>query len=553
MHRASEPISRVHLLLLLIAVAIIWFGNLEFRKLFHPDEGRYAEIPREMVVTSDWVTPRLNGIKYFEKPPLQYWTTAIAYELFGVSQWSSRLWTALSGFLTVLLVYAAGARLFGPDAGLYGALMLASSAGFVLAGHLNTLDMGLTLFLTLAVVAFLFAQSSRATSHENSFWMHVAWAAAAGAVLSKGLVGAVLPAGGLVAYTMLTRDFAVWRRLRLITGTLLFLALAAPWFVLVSRANPEFPGFFFVHEHFQRFLTTVHERYQPWWFFLPVLALGLLPWTTLAPPALLRAFRREPQSRDFRPRQFLLAYAAFTLLFFSASSSKLEAYVLPMLPALALIMGDDALRLAPGTLRRHLAVVLLFGLTVVAAPGFVQAFGAEWEAATLPPAFGQWLQVAGSVLMAGAIFGMLQVRRGKTRPALIGTALAALLASQLGNTGAESLSPLRSGYDLAVKIAPLLKPETPFYGFGMYEQTFPFYLKRTMTLVGSAEEMAFGLQQEPQLWIRNPLEFEPKWRAQPGAIAIMRPMYFEMFEQRGLPMRVVARDDQRVVIMSPQE
>ena len=553
MYLAQEPISRSHLLLLLLAVAVIWFGNLEYRKLFHPDEGRYAEIPREMVVTSDWVTPRLNGIKYFEKPPLQYWTTAIAYELFGESQWTSRLWTALTGFLTVLLVYGAGVRLFGSDAGLNAALLLLSSAGFVLAGHINTLDMGLTFFLTLAVVAFLFGQSSRATPPETSSWMHLAWAAAAGAVLSKGLVGALLPAGGLVAYTLLTRDVAVWRRLHLLTGTLLFLALAAPWFILVSLANPEFPGFFFIHEHFQRFLTTAHDRYQPWWFFLPVLALGLLPWTTLAPAALLRALRREAPTREFCPRRFLVAYAMFMLLFFSASSSKLGAYVLPMLPALALIMGDDLSRLEPGKLRWHLTAVLLFGLSVIAAPDFVRRFGTDSEAATLPPAFSPWLQAAGAVLIAGAIFGIVRARRGRTRSALVGTGLAALLASQLGNTGAESLSPLRSGYDLAVKIAPLLKPDTPFYNFGMYEQTVPFYLKRTTTLVGSAEEMAFGLEQEPRLWIANPLQFEPKWREQPGAIAIMRPMYFEIFEHRGLPMRVIARDEQRVAVVRPQE
>ena len=553
MYPAQEPLSRAHLLLLLLAVTVIWFGNLDYRKLFHPDEGRYAEIPREMVAAADWVTPRLNGIKYFEKPPLQYWATAIAYRVFGESEWTSRLWTALSGFLAVLLIYAAGVRLFGPDPGLYAALMLVSSAGFVLSGHFNTLDMGLTFFLTLAVVAFLFAQQDRGTSRGRAIWMHVAWAAAAGAVLSKGLVGAVLPAGGLVAYTLLTRDFAVWRRLHLPTGVLLFLALAAPWFVRVSLANPEFPRYFFIHEHFQRFLTTVHYRDQPWWFFLPVLVLGLLPWTTLIPAALTRAWREDAGIHGFRARSFLLAYAAFILLFFSASSSKLEAYVLPMLPPLALLLGERVAGLAAGRLRGHLALALVVGLVVLAAPPVVRAFGADTEAAALPDAFDPWLQAAGAVLAAGAAFGVYQAGHGRARTAVVGTALAALVASQLGNSGAESLSPSRSGYDLAVKIAPLLKPDTPFYSFGMYEQTLPFYLGRTTKLVGSAEEMAFGLEQEPQLWIGNPLDFEPRWRSEPGAVAIMRNMYFDYFEKHGLPMRVVARDAQRVVVVQPGE
>lgn len=550
MHVVQEPLARSRLLLLLLAVAVVWFGNLEYRKLFHPDEGRYAEIPREMVASADWLTPRLNGIKYFEKPPLQYWATAAAYRVFGEAQWTSRLWTALSGFLAVLLTYAAGVRLSGPDAGLYAALLLVSSAGFVLGGHYNTLDMGLTFFLTLALVAFLFAQRDHQTRRGRALWMHVAWAAAAGAVLSKGLVGAVLPAGGLVAYTLLTRDFAVWRRLNPVTGVLLFLALAAPWFVQVSLANPEFPRYFFIHEHFQRFLTTAHYRDQPWWFFLPVLVLGLLPWTTLVPGGLAQAWRSESDGSGFRARRFLLAYAGFILLFFSASSSKLEAYVLPMLPAIALLLGERVAALQPGRLRRHLVFALTLGLVVLAAPIVLRRFGPV-ELAALPEAFDRWLQAAGAVLAAGAAGALHLAGRGRPRGAVVVAALAALVAAQFGNSGAEALSPARSGYDLAVKIAPLLRPDTPFYSFGMYEQTIPFYLKRKTTLVGSAEEMAFGLGQEPQLWIGDPRDFEPRWRSEPGALAIMRPVYFDLLAKFGVPMRVVANDDRYVVVTSP--
>ncbi len=550
MHVVQEPLARSRLLLLLLAVAVVWFGNLEYRKLFHPDEGRYAEIPREMVASADWLTPRLNGIKYFEKPPLQYWATAAAYRVFGEAQWTSRLWTALSGFLAVLLTYAAGVRLSGPDAGLYAALLLVSSAGFVLGGHYNTLDMGLTFFLTLALVAFLFAQRDHQTRRGRALWMHVAWAAAAGAVLSKGLVGAVLPAGGLVAYTLLTRDFAVWRRLNPVTGVLLFLALAAPWFVQVSLANPEFPRYFFIHEHFQRFLTTAHYRDQPWWFFLPVLVLGLLPWTTLVPGALAQAWRSESDGSGFRARRFLLAYAGFILLFFSASSSKLEAYVLPMLPAIALLLGERVAALQPGRLRRHLVFALTLGLIVLAAPIVLRRFGPV-ELAALPETFDRWLQAAGAVLAAGAAGALHLAGRGRPRGAVVVAALAALVAAQFGNSGAEALSPARSGYDLAVKIAPLLRPDTPFYSFGMYEQTIPFYLKRKTTLVGSAEEMAFGLGQEPQLWIGDPRDFEPRWRSEPGALAIMRPVYFDLLAKFGVPMRVVANDDRYVVVTSP--
>src|SRR3954465_862145 len=140
---------------LLGVFAIVWFSALGYRSLAKPDEGRYAEIAREMAVTGDWVTPRLNGIKYFEKPALQYWATAAAFRAFGEREWAARLWTGLCGFWGVLLAFFAGRRLYGAAAGLLAGAVLGSSLMYFVMGHLNTLDMGLAVFLEAALVAFL--------------------------------------------------------------------------------------------------------------------------------------------------------------------------------------------------------------------------------------------------------------------------------------------------------------------------------------------------------------------------------------------------------------
>ena len=153
-----EPRPRWPLWALAALLALLWFGNLGLRSLTDPDEGRYAEIPREMLSTGDWVIPHLNGIQYLEKPPLQYWATAALYSAFGVHPWVSRLYTAAMGFAALLVIGFAGARLYGPAAGLYAALILASSALFYVMAHLNTLDMGLTFYLSMALVACVFAQ-----------------------------------------------------------------------------------------------------------------------------------------------------------------------------------------------------------------------------------------------------------------------------------------------------------------------------------------------------------------------------------------------------------
>src|SRR5215510_8185026 len=163
----SVPLTRRGAVALLVAFALVWFCNLDYRRLLHPDEGRYAEIPREMVASGDWVTPRLNGIKYFEKPALQYWVTAAAYEAFGVREWVARLWPALAGFLGVMFAGYVGARLRGPALGLASAAVLAGSIGYALEAHILTLDAGLTLWMTIGLGGLFLAQRDEATPGET--------------------------------------------------------------------------------------------------------------------------------------------------------------------------------------------------------------------------------------------------------------------------------------------------------------------------------------------------------------------------------------------------
>src|SRR5204863_272810 len=281
-----------------VLLALAWFATLPVRPLLDPDEGRYAEIPREMLASGDWVTPRFDGLLYFEKPPLQYWATAIAYEVFGVSEWSSRLWSVGLAFACLPLTFAWVARLYGGAAARLALTALAVSPYFLIVGHINLLDGAFTFFLTATVLAFTLAQTSPPRSPAERRWMLTAWAAAALAVLSKGIVVGVLAGAALVIYTLIERDSLTWRRLHLAAGLPLFAGVAAPWFVVVSLRNPAFPGFFFVHEHFARFLTTVHQRVEPWWYFLPLLLVGVLPWVVpLARAAVVITWRARPATR----------------------------------------------------------------------------------------------------------------------------------------------------------------------------------------------------------------------------------------------------------------
>ena len=539
-------------LLLLALLALAWFGNLDSRKLIKADEGRYAEIAREMVATGDWTTPRLNAFKYFEKPPLQYWMTAAAYEAFGIHEWTARLWPALTGFLGVMFAFYLGQRLFGPNGALLGAAVLASSLLYVLISHVITLDIGVSFFLFLAVGGVILAQSDGTSANERSAWMHLAWAAAALAVLSKGLIGIVLPAGALLAYILLERDFRLLRRMHWLTGGALFLLISVPWFVAVSRANPEFLRFFFIHEHFERFLTQVHGRYQPPWYFIAILLIGFLPWILALFPALWNAWKKSDAKERFRPARFLLVWSAVVLVFFSASSSKLPSYILPVFPSLALLVGAQlsrsthALPMWQGWFGAALGVA-----ATALAPGILQFAEPQLPAGLLQD-YVPWLQSAGAALIAGSVACTVLAARRSVPAAVLALAAGSLVAGQLVLTGHEALSPAYSAYHVVERVRAQIRPDAPFYVVNAFDHTLPFYLGRTVTMVIYKDELAQAVTWEPQKFIPDLAGFVRAWNADREAFAMFSANDFREYEKTlPIPMQVIARDPRRVIVKKP--
>ncbi len=536
---------------LLSAVALIWFANLEYRTLVKPDEGRYAEIPREMVASGDWVTPRLNELKYFEKPPLQYWATATAYTLFGEHQWTSRLWTGLTGFAGILLVWFAGLRLFGREAAGYAALLLSSSLLYVLMGHINTLDMGVTFFLTLGIAGLLLGQA-QADKKKQRNWMLVAWAGLALAVLSTGLMGLILPGTALFIYCMVQRDFSVLKRMHWLPGLAVFFAITVPWFVLVMKANPEFFERFFIYEHYTRFTTKTHGRYQPWYYFIPILLAGALPWTVLMFDTMLRTFRNSGLSdKAFNSGRFLLIWAVFIYVFFSISGSKLPSYLLPMFPALALLMGKRIAEMRERVLFWQVAPAILAALLLLGLALNVGKFADTPNQAELYPNYGPWLLTAALISLSGLSAGMLLLWRGKKLVAVAVLALGALLSAQIALSGYETVARERSAKHIAEAIRGEVTADIPFYSVLTYEQTLPFYLKRTFTLVQYQDEMAYGIQQEPQRWIPTVEEFARVWAAQREALAIMPVYAYAQLQKQELAMKIIFEDAQHIVVKKP--
>jgi 4-amino-4-deoxy-L-arabinose transferase-like glycosyltransferase len=525
---------------------------MPWRPLLDPDEARYAEIPREMLVSGDWVTPRLDGLKYFEKPPLQYWGTAAAYSVFGVSEWTARLWGVGLAFLCLPLVYGWTRRLYGTRAASVALVALASTPYFVGIGHLNLLDTAFTFWMTSAVLAFSLGQCAAVGSSSERRWMLLAWAAAALAVLSKGIVVAVLAGLALVLYTIVERDAGPWRRLHVLTGLPLFLLIAAPWFLVVSMRNPEFPGFFFVHEHFARFLTTVHERAGPWWYFLPFLLVMVLPWARVIYGALREGWvdpgvggdelAHAGDSARFKPRKFLLIYAAGTLLFFSVSGSKLPPYIMPMAPALAILVGVYAAD-RPALLRD---VRWLFaGMMVLAGAGAMVY--SRLHNGEVPGTLVGWSAAAIAVGLLSLALRALGAVPQSAAAALILSA-ASVLGWDCLLAAYTAMPPLRTGKAVALAALPAIRPQTDLFSVGEYRHSLTFYLGRPMVLVGYAGELQFGVEQEPRkAWV-TPEDFVARWRESQDAVAFFAPEIFNSYQSSGLPGRVVATDARTVVV-----
>ncbi|HKI65398.1 MAG TPA: glycosyltransferase family 39 protein [Burkholderiales bacterium] len=534
----------------LLVFSFAWFANLGQRDLFNTDEGRYAEISREMVASGDWLTPRLNGLKYFEKPPLQYWATAAAFEAFGQSAWSARLWTALTGFLGVLFAAFAAWRLFGAEAGRASGAILGGSLMWVFMGHGSSLDMGVSSFLSLAVGAFALAQRDRVGPGGRRGWMLFGWAACALAVLSKGLIGIVLPAGAVALYVLWQRDWRLLARLELAAGLALFLAIAAPWFVMVSLANHEFAHFFFIHEHFERFLTKEHGRFQPWWYFLPLLALGAVPWTLALPGALVAAARRRPLL-SFQPQRFLLVWCVFVFVFFSVSDSKLFAYILPIFPALAMLLGDWLPRIGSRALALLCASAALGGAGLAALTPLATAKLSGDLPPDLVAGFGRGMVVAGAAVVAAGLIATVFALRVRKGAAIGWLAIGGLALTQLLLVGYQSLAPVYSSRQIVERIRPALEAAKRVYFVQLFDHSFLFYSRRTAIMVGYKDELDTSLTWERRNYLDTVEDFSRAWRRDKPAVALMPPAEYDRLRQAGLPMRLLARDPRRVAVGTP--
>jgi 4-amino-4-deoxy-L-arabinose transferase-like glycosyltransferase len=372
--------------------------------------------------------------------------------------------------------------------------------------------------------------------------MLVCWAFAALAVLTKGIVVFVLAGGTLIAYSVVERDLRPWRRLHVTLGVPLFLALATPWFIVVSLRNSDFASFFFIHEHFQRFLTKEAQRVEPWWYFLALLVIGALPWLVALACATLSAWRDSGLNSHFKPLKFLLLFSAITLVFFSISSSKLATYILPIFPILAAFTGV-AVTERPRFLSRATAVAASLALLVAAG---LLAYSQHRDG-MIPAQAVDWAVMAVVAALLGVVASW-KVGSEAARPLAVALLFTFIWQALLCEY--TVIPPSRSAYALVRAVAPDVHPGTALYSIGEYRQTIPPYLGRTLTLVDykGSGELDFGEESEPGRQTASPEQFVHRWDSSRDAIAFFDPRVWDHYHRQGLPGRVIAQDSSTVAV-----
>ncbi len=328
------------LALLVVLPAVLSYPWMAFR-LLEPDEGRYAEIAREMLAANEWVVPLLQGEAYLDKPPLLYWLVVASYKLFGVHVWAARLVPALAVHATILATYLLGRRFVGERAAFRGALLLCATPAFAVMGRLLILDGLLAVWVTLGILA-------KPTRGNGGMWWLCAIACGLG-VLTKGPVAIVLVVPPILLHRWLSgeslhvADFG-WRFVAVV------LALNLPWYVAVWWQHPEFGAYFFLKHNAARFLAPF-DHLEPVWYYIPVVVGGLFPGTLLLWGFVRRILSGDAASADWRTPglAYMLTAGVWCVAFFSLSGSKLPTYVLPAFPVLCLALGYSVV---PTTLHR---------------------------------------------------------------------------------------------------------------------------------------------------------------------------------------------------------
>jgi 4-amino-4-deoxy-L-arabinose transferase-like glycosyltransferase len=481
----------IKILFLLVTPLLLYVMLLPVMPLMEPDEARYSDIASSMNRSGDYVTPRLNHVVYLEKPPLAYWATAFFFRVFGENEFSSRLFSALSAWGCILLVYSMGHFLYNEKTALYGAGVLGTFLYMFILGRFNILDIPLTFFVSLAIWGGhrFFAENTR-----RKQWITLFYCSSSLAFLTKGLIGFIFPPAIVGIWLIAQKRWRDIFRLFYLPGIALSLAIVSPWIILVQKANKEFLSYFFIEQHFLRYTMDTHGGGNVF-YYLPFLILGTVPWLAF----LIEVFRESKGKRAFilkaGAHRFLLIWIGFVIVFFSLSSSKLMPYIAPAFLPIALLLGhvfkgyeeEKVDQKGKGALRSHprLPVVvqssiILVLLLLVPFSGRHAVLGRTW-----------WPLVVVPILSLGLTAFLPEYVYEKWRRAWFLTIYLAsvMFLGSIVFPASHYFTPYKTSFPVAQAVKEFLPSNEELYQYRIFLRGINFYCKIRTPIVGRADEL----------------------------------------------------------------
>lgn len=544
--------------LLCFALLLICFFSYEMgnRPFASPDEGRYVEIPREMIASGDYITPKLDGLNYFEKPPLLYWMQVGIAKLCGINEYSMRAVIVIFAILGCLSVFLIGRKRFSNTVGIAAGSILAINLLYYAHSRIIILDLATAILMcgTLWCFYTAFVQKTFKTDKKPIMFMYVF---AALTCLAKGLIGIVLPGLVIFLWIIFTNNWRCISKMISFPGIMAFVLIAVPWHVIMAIRHDDFLYKYFVVEHWQRYTTTIHERYQPVYFFIPIVIVGLFPWTGFSLVALKNEIKKTMGKKS--EAIFFLCWIFGIFAFYSFSNSKLIPYILPIFPPLALITATtlvdsfEHIHAYDFKCSALLSVFISFGCVVaflVYKPHIGDLLDDKEFMLTVDVLIG--LLIIESVLMLFAYF----VEKARFHAILV-FLFVGMNIMWVINKGAVCYQDIRkpSTRKMAELVRWNKRADDLVYCYNYYYQDFPVYLRDTVGVVNFIGELEFGLQSaggDKNGMFLNGDAFWKLWNTTTKRIFLLlsTESYRDVFINKEVKHRILGLDKHFVVIMN---